>query len=101
MATVSKKMYRGAASTTVGTTLYTTPGGSSAVVTNIVVANAAASTSTVTIAVGGTLLVPGTSVAPKGLLTVDLKQVMAASDVITGGASTTDVSIFISGVEIA
>lgn len=101
MATTTKALARTAATTNTATTLYTTPAGSSAVVTNIVVSNTAASTSTVTIGLNGVNLIPTTSIAANTVAMFDIKQVIAASQTITGGASTTAVNIHISGVEIA
>lgn len=101
MATTTKVLFRGAATTNTGTTLYTTPAGSSAVVTNIAVSNTAASTSTATIALNGINVVPTVSIPANTVIVIDLKQVTAASQTITGGASTTAVSLHISGVEIA
>jgi hypothetical protein len=101
MATTTKALARTAATTNTATTLYTTPAGSSAVVTNIVVSNTAASTSTVTIGLNGVNLIPTTSIAANTVAMFDIKQVIAATQTITGGASTTAVNIHISGVEIA
>jgi hypothetical protein len=101
MATTTKALARTAATTNTATTLYTTPAGSSAVVTNIVVSNTAGSTSTVTIALNGVNLIPTTRIAANTVAMFDIKQVIAASQTITGGASTTAVNIHISGVEIA
>jgi len=101
MATSTKALFRGAATTNTGTTLYTTPSGSSAVVTNIAVSNTAASTSTATIALNGTNIVPTVNIPANTVIVVDLKQVLAATQTITGGASTTAVTLHISGVEIA
>jgi hypothetical protein len=101
MATTTKALARTAATTNTATTLYTTPAGSSAVVTNIVVSNTAASTSTVTIGLNGVNLIPTTSIAANTVAMFDIKQVIAAAQTITGGASTTAVNIHISGVEIA
>jgi hypothetical protein len=101
MAVISKALFRGAATTSTGTTLYTTPSGSSAVVTNIAISNAAASSATATIALNGTTIVPTVSVPANTVVVIDLKQVISATQTITGGASTTAVSLHISGVEIA
>jgi hypothetical protein len=101
MATTTKALARTAATTNTGTTLYTTPAGSSAVVTNIVVSNTAGSSSTVTIGLNGVNLIPTTSIAANTVAMFDIKQVIAATQTITGGASTTAVNIHISGVEIA
>jgi hypothetical protein len=103
MTVTSKALARTAAATS-STTLYTAPTTTSvAVVTNIVLANAAASTSTVTVAMDGVVIVPAVSVAANSLIGFDLKQVLPANatpKTITGFASTTAVSIHISGVEI-
>lgn len=101
MATSTKALFRGAATTSTGTTLYTTPSGSSAVVTNIAISNTAASTSTATIAFNGTNVVPTVSIPANTVIVIDLKQVLSATQTITGGASTTAVTLHISGVEIA
>ena len=100
MATTSRALFRGAATTNTGTTLYTTPSGSTAVVTNIVVSNTAASSSTCTIALAGTNILPTVSIAANTVAVFDVKQVLTATQTITGGASTTAVTIHISGVEV-
>ncbi len=100
MATVSKALFRGAASTS-NTTLYTTPSGTTAVVTNIIVTNTAATTSTYTINLDGVALTDTVSIPSKGITAIDLKQVLVATDTISGSASTTAVNFHISGVEIA
>jgi hypothetical protein len=74
------------------------------VVSNIVLANAATSASTATIAIDGVTIVPAVSIPANSLVGFDLKQVIPANatpKVITGFASTTNVSIHISGVEIS
>jgi hypothetical protein len=68
-----------------------------------VLANAATSASTATVAIDGVTIVPAVSVPANSLIGFDLKQVIPANatpKVITGFASTTAVSIHISGVEI-
>ena len=101
MATTSKTLSRGAATTNTATTLYTVPSATTTVVTNIVVANTAASTSTVTLSLGGVVLIPTSSIAANTIAMFDMKQVLAATQTITGGASTTAVNIHISGVEVS
>ncbi len=101
MATSTKALFRGAATTNTATTLYTTPSGSSAVVTNIAISNTAGSTSTATISLNGTNIVPTVSIPANTVIVIDLKQVLSATQTITGGASTTAVTLHISGVEIA
>jgi hypothetical protein len=104
MATTTKALARTAAATS-STTLYTVPNTSTlAIVTNIVLANAATSASTATIAIDGVAIVPAVSIPANSLVGFDLKQVIPANatpKVITGFASTTAVSIHISGVEIS
>jgi len=104
MATTTKALARTAAATS-STTLYTVPNTSTlAIVTNIVLANAATSASTATVAIDGVTIVPAVSIPANSLVGFDLKQVIPANatpKVITGFASTTAVSIHISGVEIS
>ena len=50
MPTVTKALFRGAATTTVGTTLYTVPAATTTVVSNIVVTNTAATAATADLA---------------------------------------------------
>ena len=101
MATISKALFRGAATTTVGTTLYTVPSATTTVVTSIIVTNTSASAGTYTLALGGTNL--GTTIAVGGndSTVIDLKQTLTATQTITGGASATTINFHISGVEIA
>ena len=104
MATITQALARRAAPTS-STTLYTVPTtGTTTVVTNIVLANAAATASTGTIAIDGIVVIPTVSLAANSVAAFDLKQVIPANatpKTITGYASTTAVTIHISGVEIA
>jgi len=101
MATTSKNLFRGAATTTVGTTLYTTPAATTTVVTNIVVTNTGASSYTFTLGLNGVSLHTTTSIAANTTVYIDCKQVLSATQTITGGASNTAVNFHIAGVEIA
>ena len=102
MATTSKQMYNGAATTTTTTTLYTAPAtaGAVAVVTNVLIANTDSSSHTFTLGLGGTSIATAETIAANSTAFFDLKQVLNASQTITGGASSTTVNILISGVEI-
>ncbi len=104
MATLTQALARTAAATS-SATLYTVPTTTTiTVVSNIVLANAATSASTATIAIDGITVVPAVSIPANSLVGFDLKQVIPANatpKVITGFASTTAVSIHISGVEIS
>jgi len=100
MATVSKALFRGAATTTLTTTLYTVPSATTAVVTNIVVANTAATAATFDLSLNGVKLADAVSIAADSIFALDLKQVISATETIQGGASATTVNFHISGVEI-
>jgi len=101
MATTSKALFRGAATTNTATTLYTVPSATVTVVTNIVITNTSASAGTFTLALGGTNF--GTLIAVGGndSTVIDIKQPLTATQTITGGASATTINFHISGVEIA
>jgi hypothetical protein len=101
MATVSKALFRGAATTTVGTTLYTVPSATVTVVTNIVITNTAGSSGTFTLGLGGTNLATTVTVGANDSTVLDLKQPLTATQTITGGASATTINFHISGVEIS
>jgi glucan phosphoethanolaminetransferase (alkaline phosphatase superfamily) len=100
MATTSKALFRGAASTS-STTLYTVPSATTTVITNVIVTNTAASTATFTLNLNGVAVASGVSLAANSITAIDLKQVLAATNTITGLASATTVNFHISGVEIA
>ena len=101
MATITKTMVRGAATTNTATTLYTVPASTTAVVTNIVVANTAASSGTFTLALDSVALFSAVTIAANSSAVVDLKQNLTTGKLITGGASATTISFHISGVEIS
>jgi len=101
MATTTKALFRGAATTTVGTTLYTVPSSTTTVVTNITVTNTASSAGTFTLGLAGTNLHTTTAIAANATIYIDCKQVLATTNVITGGASATTINFHISGVEIS
>lgn len=101
MATTTKTLFRGAATTTVGTTLYTVPSATTTVITNIAVTNNGASAYTFTLGLAGYALHSATTIAANTTVYVDCKQVLAATEAITGGASNTSVNFHICGVEIS
>ena len=100
MATTSKVLFRGAASTS-NTTLYTTPSATTTVVTNIVVANTSSSSITFDLSLDDVQIANDVSIAANDSITIDLKQVLATTKTIKGLASATTVNFHISGVEIA
>jgi hypothetical protein len=101
MPSTPKTLFRGAATTTVGTTLYTVPADTTAVVTSIVVTNTTSSPGTFTLGLGGTNLATTITVAALDSTVIDIKQTLAATQTITGGASATTINFHISGVEIS
>ena len=100
MATTTKALFRGAATTTVGTTLYTVPASTTTVVSNIAVVNTTATAGTFDIALNGTKLATTQAIAASSTAYIDLKQVLVATNTITGGASAITINFHISGVEI-
>lgn len=100
MATTSKALFRGAASTST-TTLYTTPSATTTIVTNIVITNAASTAATATLNLNGAELVKDIAVAANTSTIIDLKQVISQTQTISGSASATTVNFHISGVEVA
>ena len=104
MATTTKALFRGAASTS-SATLYTVPNTSTTtVVTNILVANTAATTATFDMSIDGVQIANDVIVAANDTLSLDVKQVIPANatpKTITGLASATTVNFHISGVEIS
>ncbi len=100
MATVSKTLFRGAATTTTSTTLYTVPAATTAVVTSIVVTNTASTQATFTLSLNSVLLANTVVIAANDSTAIDLKQPITATQTITGGASATTVNFHIAGVEI-
>jgi len=100
MAVTSKKLFRGAASTS-STTLYTVPASTTTVVTNVIVTNTAAATATYTLSLAGVVLANTVTVGANDSVVLDIKQVINATETVTGLASATTVNFHISGVEIA
>jgi hypothetical protein len=100
MATTTKALFRGAASTS-SATLYTVPSSTTAVITNIAISNTASSAATADLSLDDVLLFNDLSIAANSTVFVDLKQVLATTKTIKGLASATTVTFHISGVEIA
>lgn len=104
MATTSKTLFRGAATTTVTTLLYTVPASTTTVITNIAVTNTSTSQQTFTLSIGTSgsevALHTATTIDPNTTTYIDCKQVLTAAQVIDGGASATSVNFHIAGVEI-
>jgi hypothetical protein len=101
MAVTSKVLFRGAATTTTTTTLYTVPSATTAVISNIAVTNTAGTAGSFTISLDGVVIHSATAIAANSTVYVDLKQTLAATKILAGGASATSINFHISGVEIA
>ena len=101
MATTTKVLFRGAATTSTGTTLYTTPAGTTAIVTNIVICNPTATAATASMTINSIDFLGSVAIAANSTAFFDLKQVVPATQIIAGNASSTSVDFHISGVEIS
>lgn len=101
MATTTKALFRGAATTTTSTTLYTVPASTTAIVTNIAITNTAGTSGTFTMSLDDVAIHSATTIAANTTVYIDLKQVLATTKTIKGGASATSINFHISGVEIA
>jgi hypothetical protein len=101
MAITTKTLYRGAATTSTSTTLYTVPGLTTTVISNIVVTNTSGSPATFTLTLANINIATTVVVGANDSILIDLKQVLETTETIKGGASTTSVNFHISGVEIS
>jgi hypothetical protein len=88
------------AAATSSVTLYTVPASTTAVLTSIWVTNTTSSTQTFTIAVNGVNFLAASPLAGNSSVAIDVKQVVAATQTITGFASSTSVFFHLSGMEI-
>lgn len=100
MATTSKVLFRGPATLTTSTTLYTVPASTTAVVTNIAAVNTTGADITFTLSLGGIAIQNATIVPANATAYIDMKQVLIESEAIQGGASASGLNFHISGVEI-
>ena len=103
MAVTALALYRGAASTTTTTTLYTGPATGTFIVTNMVVTNTASSAGTFTLAIDGTAIFTTVAIAANSTAFFDIKQTVVSTGTaktITGGASATTINFHISGVTL-
>jgi hypothetical protein len=100
MPTVTKALARTAAATS-STTLYTVPSATTTVVSNIVICNPTTSAVTASMTINAIDLLGSVSIAANSSAFFDLKQVIPATQVIAGSASSTSVDFHISGVEIS
>lgn len=101
MPVTSRVLFRGAATTNTATVLYTTPANTQAVVTNILVSNISTTDRTFSLFLNGVAINLNSAIPANSSAFIDLKQVLNATNTITGGVSATGVNFHISGVEIA
>lgn len=93
-------LFRGAASTTANTLLYTSPTFTAIQVENIAVTNTASSAATYTLNLAGVALASGTSIPANSTHYIDLSQVLYNGETITGSASATTVNFHIAGSDV-
>ena len=100
MANLAKKLAR-VALTATSATPYTVPASTTTVVTNIVICNPTGSAVTASMTINAIDLLGSVSIAANSVFGFDLKQVVPATQIIAGSASSTSVDFHISGVEIS
>jgi hypothetical protein len=100
MATISKALFRGAATTTTSTTLYTVPSATTTVVSEVLVVNTAGTAGTFTMSLDDVSIATTVTVGAYDSTVIPLKQVLATTKTIKGGASATTINFHICGVEI-
>lgn len=97
-------LFRGAATTNTATVLYTVPASTTTIVSSIAVTNTAGTAATFTMAMGTsgspTPIQTTSAIAANTTVYIDLKQVLATTNTITGGASAVTVSFHISGTQV-
>lgn len=101
MPSTEKALFRGAATTTLTTNLYTVPAGTRTIITEIVAANTSGSAQTFTVTLDGVIIAATVTVGAYDSSVVNIHQPIAAGKIITGGASATSVNLHIAGVEIS
>ena len=100
MPNIVKKLARQTLATSEGT-LYTVPASTNTVVTNILLCNTTSSAITSTIKLATHDVLNTVSVAANGIFALDLRQVMDATEVISGSASAAGLKVHISGTEVS
>ena len=101
MPTVYKVLGQSAPDATTNTDLYTVPAATTTVVTDILVANTAGAVGSFTLYLNGTKIAETVTVGAYDTTVIPLKQVLATTQTIQGGASATTINFSISGVEIS
>ena len=92
--------YARVALTTTSATLYTVPAATTAIITEIIINNTTAVDVSPIISLAGVSLLQGETVPANGMLALGMKQILSATETITGVASAAGLNIFISGVNL-
>jgi hypothetical protein len=100
MPTIIKALARGTLGTS-NATLYTVPSATNTTVTNIIICNTDSSDQTFSLLLDGIEIFSNTTVVANGVVSMDLKQTLAATKIISGSASVGAVKYHINGVEIS
>jgi len=100
MATTPKVLFRGAASTS-SATLYTVPSATTSIITNILVTNTSGSNANYDLLLNDVSIANDVPILANDTVSIDMKQVLVATNTIKGLASATTVNFHICGVEIA
>jgi hypothetical protein len=101
MATSTPKLlYRGAAATS-STSVYYVPSATTTILTDIVIANNDLNQQSVTILINSVPLVPTVPVAAGGVVNLQFRTALNATDTIYAYATSTNVALHLSGVTIA
>ena len=99
MAVTPTLFYRGSAATS-SATLYTVPSSTTAVLTDIVVSNTSSSQQYVTMTVDGVNILTTVPISANTVITIQPKTVIPTGDIVAGYATSADVKLHVSGVEI-
>ena len=99
MANTFKALFRGAAATG-STTLYTVPASTTCMITSILVVNTSATNQTYSLSLNGVSIATTVPIGANNTALLEIKQVLATTQTITGLASATSVNFHISGLEI-
>lgn len=100
MANTFTVLFRGAASTSAGTVLYTVPADTTSLISSVLVTNTAASNATYNILLDDVAAATGVTVPANDTVILDLKQILTAGQTLKGSASATTVNFHVSGLEI-
>lgn len=90
MSDATHTLFRGLATTSTSTVLYTTPADNALSVDNIVVTNITTSNATYSLSLGGFAIASGTSIPANSTHYIDMQQILYNGETIVGSASATN-----------